>query len=262
MNTRLTSAVLLLAGSLLFGACNNEGEGEDPKDTSKNGGLGPAAMSIPASDNALTEAEQKEGWQLLFDGKTLNGWRMYQSKPADCWGVQDGAIFCKGSTTDKSDLRADLITTDQFENFELSIDWKIAAHGNSGIMYHVSEKYPAAYLSGPEYQLIDDDNFPEKLEEWQKTAADYAMYTTSSRPVKPVGEFNTTRIVVNGAHREHWLNGVKVLEFEAWGDDWKKRKSEGKWKDTPEYGMEKTGNICLQDHGSGVWFKNIKIKKI
>lgn len=165
MNSKLSGAALLLAGSLLFSACNNEGEGEDPKDTSKNGGLGPAAMSSPTKDNTLTEAEQKEGWQLLFDGKTLNGWRMYQSKPADCWGVQDGAIYCKGSATDKSDLRADLVTADQFENFELSIDWK-------------------------------------------------------------------------------------------------KRKSEGKWKDTPEYGMEKTGNICLQDHGSGVWFKNIKIRKM
>lgn len=262
MNTKLFSAVLLLGGSLLFSACNNEGEGDEPKDTSKQGSFGSANQSGVNSDNTLTETEQKEGWQLLFDGKTLSGWRMYQNKPADCWGVQDGAIYCKGSSTDKSDLRADLVTADQFENFELSIDWKIAPQGNSGIMYHVSEKYPAAYLSGPEYQLIDDNNFPEKLEEWQKTAADYAMYTTSSLPVKPVGEFNTTRIVVNGAHREHWLNGVKVLEFEAWSDDWKKRKSEGKWKDTPEYGMEKTGNICLQDHGSGVWFKNIKIRKI
>lgn len=213
-------------------------------------------------DNTLTAAEKKAGWQLLFDGKSLNGWRMYQQKAADCWGVKDGEIYCKGSNTDKSDLRADLVSSAEYDNFELSIDWKIAPKGNSGILYHVKEDQSASYLSGPEYQLIDDEGFPEKLEEWQKTAADYAMYPTTSRPVKPVGEFNTTRIVVNGAHREHWLNGVKVVEFEAWTDDWNERKSKGKWKDVAAYGMAKSGRFCLQDHGSGVWFKNIKIRKL
>lgn len=213
-------------------------------------------------DNTLTSEEKKAGWQLLFDGKTTNGWRMYQSKPADCWGVKNGELYCKGSETDKSDLRADIITKDQYENFELSIDWKIAPKGNSGIMYHVTEEQNAAYLTGPEYQLIDDEGYPDKLEDWQKTGADYAMYTATKNAARPVGEYNTTKIVVKGAHREHWLNGVKVVEFEAWSDDWKKRKSEGKWKDTPSYGMAKKGSICLQDHGSGVWFKNIKIKKL
>lgn len=213
-------------------------------------------------DNTLTDAEKKAGWKLLFDGKTLNGWKMYQSKPADCWGAKDGELYCKGSATDKSDLRADIITAEQYENYELSVDWKIAPGGNSGIIYHVTEEYPASYQSGPEYQLIDDEGYPGKLEDWQKTGSDYAMYTATSRPTKPVGEYNTSKIVVKGAHREYWLNGVKVVEFEAWSDDWNKRKSIGKWKDTPGYGMAKKGYICLQDHGSGVWFKNIKIRKL
>ena len=213
-------------------------------------------------DNSLTAAEKKAGWKLLFDGKTLTGWRMYQNKPADCWGVKNGELYCKGSETDKSDLRADIITTEQYENFELSVDWKIAPAGNSGIMYNVTEEFAAAYLSGPEYQLIDDEGFPHKLEDWQKTGADYAMYTASSRPTKPIGQFNESRIVVKGNHREHWLNGVKIVEFEAWSDDWNKRKASGKWKDTPGYGMAKKGYICLQDHGSGVWFKNIKVRKL
>jgi hypothetical protein len=213
-----------------------------------------------ATDNVLTVQEIKDGWKLLFDGKTLDGWRMYQNKAADAWGVKDGELYCKGSETDKSDLRADIITNDQFENYELNVDWKISPEGNSGIMYHVSEAFDAAYLSGPEYQLIDDEGFPQKLEEWQKTASDYAMYTATARPTNPVGQYNTSRIVVNGAHREHWLNGVKVLEFEAWTPDWEERKATGKWKDTPGYGKEKKGHICLQDHGGGVWFKNIKIK--
>lgn len=213
-------------------------------------------------DNTLTAKEKKEGWQLIFDGKSLNGWRMYKNKNADCWGVKDGVLYCKGSTTDKSDLRSDIMTTAQYENFELSIEWKIAKAGNSGIMYHVTEEYDAAYLSGPEYQLIDDIGFPEKLEEWQKTGSDYAMYNASSHPTKKVGEFNITKIVVKGAHREYWLNGQKIVEFEAWTPDWFKRKTEGKWKDAPGYGMAKSGFICLQDHGSGIWFKNIKLRKL
>lgn len=213
-------------------------------------------------DNSLTNAEKKEGWKLLFDGKTLKGWRMYKNRPADSWSTKDGNLYCKGSATDKSDKRGDIITTDKYGDFELSVEWKISPQGNSGILYHVTEEYDASYLSGPEYQLIDDDNFPEKLEDWQKTAADYAMYTTSSRPTKPVGEYNLSKIVVKGAHREYWLNGVKVVEFEAWTDDWYKRKAAGKWKDDTGYGMAKKGYICLQDHGSEMWFKNIKIRKL
>lgn len=218
------------------------------------------AFGHAQTDNTLSETEKKEGWKLLFDGNTLKGWRMYQHKKADAWGVANGEIVCKGSETDKSDLRADLVTEDEFKNYELSIDWKISPQGNSGIMYHVSEDYAAAYLSGPEYQLIDDIGYPDKLEEWQKTASDYAMYTPSVRPTRPAGQYNNSRIVVNGAHREYWLNGVKVLSFEAWTPEWEQRKSSGKWNDTPSYGTAKKGHICLQDHGGGVWFKNIKIK--
>lgn len=225
-----------------------------------------ASMSLSVSaqkDNTLTAAEKKDGWKLLFDGKTLNGWKMYQSKPADCWGAKNGELYCKGSETDKSDLRADIITADEYDNYELMVDWKIAPGGNSGIMYHVTEDYDAAYLSGPEYQLIDDEGWSGgKLEDWQKSGADYAMYPPATLAAKAPGQYNTTKIVVKGAHREYWLNGKKVAEFEAWSDDWNKRKAEGKWKDAPGYGMAKKGYICLQDHGSGVWFKNIKIRPL
>ena len=212
--------------------------------------------------NSLTRKEREQGWTLLFNGKDLNGWLTYKNKPTNSWVVENGELHCKGNETDKSDKRSDLITVDKFDNFELSIEWKISKEGNSGILYHVTEEYDAPYLSGPEYQLIDDEGFPQKLEDWQKTAADYAMYATTARPTKPVGKYNHTRIVVNGSHREHWLNGIKVLEFEAWTDDWKKRKNSGKWKDEPGYGMSKSGYICLQDHGSEIWFRNIKLKKL
>ncbi len=212
--------------------------------------------------NSLSLAERRDGWQLLFDGKTMEGWRYFKNKEAGSWGVEQGMLYCKGSETDKSDMRADLITNETYTDFELNLEWKLSPQGNSGIMYHVSEKYSASYLSGPEYQIIDDNNFPTPLEDWQKTAADYAMYTPQNVQLKPIGEFNQSRIIIKGPHREYWLNGVKVLEFEAWSTDWQQRKKVGKWKDTPSYGMEKSGHICLQDHGSGIWFRNIKIRKL
>jgi len=214
------------------------------------------------NENILTKTEKKEGWKLLFDGKSMNGWRVYQNRTATSWEVANGELHARGSVTDKTDKRSDLITTDQYDNFELSIDWKISKEGNSGILYHVTEEFDASYKSGPEYQIIDDLGFPEHLEEWQKTGADYAMHLTTSRPTKPVGEYNHTVIKVNGSHVEHWLNGVKILEFQAWTPDWYALKAKGKWKDAPGYGLAKKGYIALQDHGSEVWFKNIKLRKL
>jgi len=213
-----------------------------------------------SNDNMLSKNETDQGWHLLFDGKSLNGWRTYENKKSDSWSVKDGSLYCAGSATNKSDMRADLITTQQYENFELSVDWKISPKGNSGIMYHVTEEFPAAYLSGPEYQLIDDVNFPEKLENWQKTGANYAMDTAVNASPHPAGEWNHTRIIVNGTHVEHWLNDKKVVEYELWTDDWKRKKMEGKWKDAAGYGMARKGYIALQDHGSEAWFRNVKIK--
>jgi hypothetical protein len=212
--------------------------------------------------NEMTTTEPGAGYTSLFDGQTMAGWRTYQNKPADSWTVKDGTLYCKGSTTDKSDRRADLITTGQYENFDLSLDWKISPQGNSGIMYLVTEEFPAAYLSGPEYQVIDDVNFPEKLEDWQKTAANYAMDAAPTAKPKPVGEWNHTRIVVNNGHVEHWLNGAKVVDYQLWTDEWKQKRTTGKWKDAAGYGVSKKGHIALQDHGSEAWFKNIKIKEL
>jgi hypothetical protein len=132
-------------------------------------------------------------------------------------------------------------------------------------MYGVveDEKYDAAWKTGPEYQLIDDVGFPEKLEEWQKAGANYAMHLPNAqKQLEPVGEWNNTRIVVRGRHVEHWLNGKKILEFERWTPEWQKLRDSGKWKEAPDYGLAKTGRIVLQDHGSVFWFRNVKIRTI
>ncbi len=128
-------------------------------------------------------------------------------------------------------------------------------------MFHVLENdYQTTYATGPEYQLIDDEDFDSPLEDWQKAGANYAMHAPESKTLKPAGEFNTSRIIVFGSHVEHWLNGEKILEYELWSEDWKERKESGKWKDFPDYGMAKKGHIALQDHGDKVWFHNIPIR--
>jgi len=223
-----------------------------------------AACTPAPKNNMLTEAEKAEGWKLLFDGKTLDGWRDYNGDSLTApWIVEDGCIRAKGSGSDASGY---IVTDTVYENFELVWDWKIAEGGNSGMLYHVVEnpKFKVPYVTGPEYQLIDDFGFPEPLEDWQKTAADYAMHVpdTSKTIIKPAGEWNTSKIVFDNGHVEHWLNGEKVVEFEAWTDDWFEKKNSGKWKDAPEYGLARKGVICLQDHGSAAWFRNIKIKEL
>ena len=223
-----------------------------------------ASCGEKATHNQLTQAEQAEGWELLFDGTSLDNWRDYNGEELTIpWFVTDGTIQAKGDGSDESGY---IVTKKQYENFELVWDWKIADQGNSGVLYHVVEnpKFKVPYVTGPEYQLIDDDNFPETLEDWQKTAADYAMHTTdpAKTNVKPAGEWNTSKIVFDNGHVEHWLNGEKVVEFEAWTEDWHARKNSGKWTNAPEYGLATKGVICLQDHGSAAWFRNVKIKEL
>lgn len=215
-------------------------------------------------ENTLSEKEKSEGWQLLFDGKTMAGWKDYNGTTlTQPWHVVEGCIQAKG---DGSDASGYIVTDKQYENFELSWDWKLSKGGNSGMLYHVVERpqYSVPYVTGPEYQLIDAPNFPDKLEDWQNMGADYAMHIpdTSLMKVNPQGEWNNSKIVFDNGHVEHWLNGIKILEFEAWTDDWYARKNSGKWHNAPEYGLAKKGVLCLQDHGYPASFRNIKIKEL
>jgi hypothetical protein len=212
-------------------------------------------------DNHLTSAEKKQGWVLLFDGKSTSDWRTYKNLPDNSWEIVNGELHCK-SDQEGATQRADLVTKNAYSSFEIQVDWKVAKSANSGLLYHVLETKPSSYETGPEYQMIDDQGYDEKLEDWQKSGADYAMHPPSSMATKPAGEYNHTLLIVKGAHVQHWLNGVKVADFEAWGPEWQKLKASGKWKDYPDYGVSKTGLIALQDHGGGIWFKNIKLRKL
>ncbi len=219
------------------------------------------SVNNETSLNTLTPEEITDGWKLLFDGKTTTGWRGFkQDSAGDNWKVINGILVGLGKG---GDLAGDIITTQQFEDFELSIEWAISKGGNSGIFFHVLEgDYPTVYATGPEYQLIDDAGYPDKLEEWQKTGANYAMHNASNKKLMPVGEFNTTKIKVKDGHVEHWLNDTKIVEYQLWTEEWKELVQKGKWKDYPDYGLARKGFIGLQDHGSEVKFRNIKIRDL
>ncbi len=219
------------------------------------------ATLLLITSNGLIARPGSAGPKPLFDGKTLNGWRTYQHKPADSWGVKDGILYNKGNK-DTSIRHADLITEGEYENFRLSVEWKIAAQANSGILYMVTEAFSASYLSGPEYQLIDDRGYPAKLENWQKTGANYAMDAPLLDATKPAGEWNKTVIIVNHGKVEHWLNGQKVVSYELWTDAWKQHKATGKWKDAKGYGTSAKGHIALQDHGGEAGFRNMMIEEL
>ena len=228
------------------------------------------ACSAP-KDNTLTQAEKADGWQLLFDGESLNGWRSFNA-PAlqgESWIVENGAIAATG----KGDDAHGYIVTDRvFENFHLKWDWKISKGGNSGMIYHVQEgpAFAVPYVTGPEYQIIDDENFTEMndgyvLEPWQKCAVDYAMYVPdfdTAPYIKPAGEWNTSEIIFDNGHVTYLINGKVTVEFDAWTADWFARKNSGKWTNAPEYGLSRRGVMCLQDHGYPAWFKNVKVKEL
>ena len=224
----------------------------------------PAGKKQPkVSCNVLTDKEKAEGWQLLFDGKTISKWHVFNGKDATKgWTIEDGCLKSLGNGGN------DLVSVSDFENFEIQLEWRISKGGNSGIFYGVIEepKYKTPYYTGAEYQLLDDIGFPAKLEESQLTGANYAMHVAdkTKKRLQTIGgpEFNISKIVVNGAHVEHWLNGEKILEFERWTHDWNKRRIDSKWKDYPDYGLAKIGKVGLQDHGGCIWFRNIKIRKL
>lgn len=212
--------------------------------------------------NTLTAAEKKEGWKMLFNGKDLKGWKTFNGNKISGWKVIDNILNNSGIGSDHG---GDIITKKQFKNFELYLEWNISDLSNSGIFIHVQEnKVETIYQSGPEYQLSDDEGIKKKRKRNrdQFTASCYDMYAAEDAELKPVGEWNTSRIVVNGNNVQHWLNGKKVVEYERWSEDWKERKEKSKWKDEVHYGTAKKGHIGLQDHGGLTKFRNIKIKKL
>lgn len=210
-------------------------------------------------DNQLTKAEQKAGFKLLFDGKSTENWHMFNSdKTPTAWKVEDGTLVFDKTAGEGGDL----VTNEEFESFELKLDWKISKNGNSGLFFYVIEdkKYKTVYLTGPEMQILDDAGHPDAQIEKHRAGDLYDLIACKYVTVKPAEEWNQARLIVNKGKVEHWLNGRKVVEYEMWTDEWKKLVAGSKFKEMPDFGTARKGRLALQDHGDKVWFKNIKIR--
>jgi hypothetical protein len=214
--------------------------------------------SAASAPNTLTAAEKAAGWQLLFDGRSLDGWRGYRkdTPPEAGWEVKDGTLRtvakAKGS---------DIITTRSFTDFELSWEWRVVPGGNNGLKYFVTEKRPQS--PGHEYQMIDDAGYPGKLGPGHLTADFYEVLPAAAdKPVRPGGEWNSSRIVVRGTHVEHWLNGKNVLTYELGSEAVKAGIEKSKFKGHPGFGEKITGPIMLTYHQDECWYRSVKIREI
>ena len=230
---------------------------------------------VTASDeaNGSTASAGKEEWKLLFDGKTTAGWRGINQEafPGEGWEVADGMLMVNATDGKESGNGGDIITTEQYSDFILDWEWKMLTKGgNSGVKYFVKEGLSSneKYGAGLEYQILDDENFSWMLEgkmqpgDYRTLASLYEIYPAENKSPKPLGEWNQSRIVVQGRHVEHWLNGIKVLEYERGSEDFRKKVAESKFNQFENFGEATEGHILLQDHGSKMAFRNIRIKEL
>lgn len=203
--------------------------------------------------NTLSDKEKADGWKLLFDGKSTNGWRNYKKDTVgDGWKVKDGAL----TREDKG--AGDIITTDQYGAFELTLDYNIEPGGNSGLMYHVQETGKTPWQTGPEIQIQDNKAGHDP----QKAGWLYQFYSSDKDATKPAGEWNTLRIVISPEKCEHFMNGVKYFDYVKGSADWNARLEKSKFKAFPDFGKPTSGHICLQDHNNLVSYRNIKIRDL
>jgi len=218
-----------------------------------------ALTSLARADGASGKSRDGTGnaWHSLVERSTANSWRGWDS--ADLpkgWSIANGVISKHGEVDD-------LVTRAEFANFELELEWKLGKAGNSGVFYRGTREYDHIYWSAPEYQLLDDANAPDGRNRLTAAAAAYALYAAPADVVHPFDHWNSTRIVVNGAHVEHWLNGKKVVEYELWSPDWKQKVAASKFAKYPDYGLAKKGYIGIQgDHPGALALRHIRIREL
>ncbi|GAP72503.1 hypothetical protein SAMD00024442_34_2 [Candidatus Symbiothrix dinenymphae] len=222
-----------------------------------------AELDLAAAPNTLTDKEKQAGWQLLFDGKTFSGWHGYNMRGIpDVWAIEDGALTMSETGGHESQ---DIITNDIYRKFALTVEYKLSKGSNSGIVFQVKEdpKYQFPYETGPEFQLTDHENFPGLTpQDWQIHGANYAMYPPKAAPYHPANEWNRLLLVVDGNYVTQLINGVETVSYEKYSDDWTERRNAGKWADFPDYGKFDEGYISLQNHGTKLWYRNVKIKQL
>jgi hypothetical protein len=218
--------------------------------------LAVAAVALGAAAPRNAQEQQTDGWRSLFDGKTTAGWRGFrQQKMPDGWQAVDGVLTRVAAASD-------IVTVDEFGDFELALEWKLPPDGNSGIFFRVTEDDDVMWHVAPEFQLIDNAYRNEPLKPVQLAGANYDLHPPARDVTRPIGSWNEARLLVRGAHVEHWLNGAKLVEYELWSADWEQRVQQSKFKDYPRYGRARRGHIGLQEHDSRVAFRNIRIRAL
>jgi len=211
------------------------------------------------SQQVEEEPTSESVWVSLLDGDEITAWRNFKADTiSDKWQAEAGVLSLSGKGG------GDIVTKDQYENFELELEWKISEGGNSGIFFYVVEadSLEKVYHSGPEIQILDNGGHKDADIEMHRAGDNYDMHACSEETVKAAGEWNKVRVLVNNKHVEHWLNGVKVVEYELGSPDWEARYQKSKFTQWPAYGRAGKGHIALQDHGDPVWFRNIRIREL
>ncbi len=254
---------------VLLAACGSSPDGENTElqtDTATT-----AEVNSAAVDNTLTETEKSEGWTLLFDGKTTNGWHLFKNIPGR-WAVNDGLLNPDSSRGpalmgNSGIMASSMVTDKEFENFHLKVDWKISTGGNSGIMILVNEAPSIVedYQGAPEMQILDNEGyrgFGYPTTPVMRAGALYGLLPCAdSNAVKPANEWNTSELIKKDSSLEFKLNGLTTVKTTMWDKNWDKLVASSSYKNPP-YGMLRKGKISLQDHSYRVWFKNIKIKEL
>ncbi len=234
----------------------------------KDGGSESEAVEAPAAHNTLTAAEAEEGWELLFNGTDISGWHKYGGAPVGAaWQVVDGELMLDPSAKDGWQVRdgGDIVSDKEFGDFHLSLDWKIAENGNSGVIFYISEDttlYEWPWMTGPEMQVLDNNGHPDAKIEKHRAGDLYDLISVSEETVKPHGEWNHAEIKSEGGQLDMWLNGVKVVSTKMWDEAWAEMIAGSKFGDMPGFGTFRQGRIGLQDHGDKVWFRNVKIRSL
>jgi Domain of Unknown Function (DUF1080) len=228
--------------------------------------------SMTGPDNTISAKEKANGWKLLFDGKTTNGWHRYGKQDAGkAWSVKDGAFYLDAEEMKKLDEGAggDLVTNEEYDNFDLKLDWKIGLKGNSGVIFYIHEdpaKYSQTYETGMEMQVLDNGTPIRRGHDdarlYTHRAGDLYDMIASKEADNPQGEWNHVEIVSKNGKLDFYMNGVHTLSTTMWNDYWRKMISISKFKDMKGFGTFKKGKISLQEHGEDVWFKNIRIKRL
>jgi len=253
---------ILLSVFTIASGCKSQKSSAQAVTTSNNG----RESASEGTPNQLTAAEKKEGWKLLFDGRSKSGWHSYGSNTAgDAWKVADGAIFYDTVRVGGRRPSGDLVTNDEYENFDFKYDWKISKNGNSGVIFLTHEdtsKYKETYYTGLEMQIIDNDGHPDGKILKHRAGDLYDLIKSSVETTKPVGEWNQAEIKLNNGKLDLYLNGANIVSTTIGDDNWNQLVANSKFKSMAGFSKYKKGHICLQNHGNMVWFRNLKIKTL